>query len=406
VDNGYGTAIFTENPTFSSQNGFGHHIQSLNEDIHTKIFQSEFSPFGYVDSVNVAEGMKLIKEIISRPNRIRNLVNAGYTTYLQFVDPDPSFPHHGGRVLEHVSGYLNRGADPTLTVTNVLEPHNPYYDTPPGTNESRQKREMDALRAGDDNRVYLLTDERPPELVATAYDDWDGFFQAQELVYEEYASESDRLLRMWHDDHLDLFEDALVVVVGDHGQLFNAEGMVGHHTSLHPHGINVPLAVDPPSSWDTPKISLDTPVSTAGLGSTLSAVLSGDINSTGEFVKSVAERSREAGDAVLSCADGPVWSIPTLLNHERFDDDLIKQLAVRKVACVRDGFVDIYQSRWSEEMIEATSYEYSSEKRTVVKGRDTPPAPTKVSRWLSRTYDMEHEQRDTVDKRLEALGYV
>ncbi|GAA3867606.1 hypothetical protein GCM10022627_17860 [Haloarcula argentinensis] len=293
-----------------------------------------------------------------------------------------------------------------LTVTNVLDPHNPYHDTPPEMKESRPQPELEALRAGDDNRIYLLTSEDPPEGVSSIYDGWESFFHAQESIYEEYAQEADRLLQEWHNAQTNRFKEDLVVILGDHGQLFGAEEMVGHHTSLHPHGINVPLAIDPPHNWKTPTKAIDTPVSTAGVGCALMNVIAGEIETTKELVNNISYYSQDSNGAVIACADGPTWSIPALHEDDRFDDSLIDKLAVRKVAYIRDERVDIYRSPWDTETIESTSFTYTQDARNSVPERDTPPITDDAEEWLVQMYNPENEQRNTVDARLEALGYV
>jgi hypothetical protein len=404
--NGYQTAIFSENPTFSAQTGFGHHIDSAHDDIHRKLCLSDFSPFGYVDNVTLREGLSLAREILSRSNRGRNAVNAAYATYLEFLDSDGGYPHHGERVMSQLSSYLSERRGAILTVTNLLDPHDPYHDSPPVMGDRRDASELAALRAGDDFRDILVSESPPPDAVTGVFGGWDGLLNMQRQVYQEYAAEADRLLREWWESMSDQFSDALVVVLGDHGQLFGAEGMVGHLTSLHPHGINVPLAVDPPEEWDRTETVVETPVSAAGVGSAIADVVTGEVDSTGGFVESVAEHSQEVHGKVVACADGPTWSIPTLYDQEQYDDSVVDRLAVRKVACIGDEYVDIYQSRWDSAEVEASSYIYTADERSLVPEREIPVLREDVSEWLTRTYDPAEEQRDVVDERLKALGYA
>lgn len=405
-ENGYTTAIFSENGTFSSQTGFDHYIDFPDDDIHLKLYPSVFSTSQYVDEISVDDGVSLGMGILSHSNRLRNMINAGYATYRKLLNHDSSYPHHGERVFNHLESYLSQRTAPILTVTNVLDPHNPYHDTPPGMEESRPQRELEALRSGDDNRTYLLTTEDPPEAVSSVYNDWQQFYDAQERVYEEYAQEADRLLKEWHTTQTDRFKEDLIVILGDHGQLFGAEEMVGHHTSLHPHGINVPLAVDPPGEWKTPEQNIKTPVSIAGVGRALIDVVRDKIDTTNQLIKAISDHSQNSNGAILACADGPVWSIPQLYEDDRFDDTLIDRLAVRKAAYIYDEYVDIYQSPWDAETIESLSFTYTQDSRNSVPDRDTPPISGDVEEWLTQRYEHGNEQRAAVDTRLEALGYV
>lgn len=402
---GYETAIFSENPTFSSYTGFDRYVDAPHDDIHRKLLRSDFSPHRHIDSVSARSAFSLTKTILSTEYRTRNAVNTLYAAYLQYADRTGSYPHHGERLVSHLESYLADRSRPVLTVANVLEPHNPYLGTPPGMTDSRDPQELEALRAGSDNRTYLLTEEDPPGIVQSVFGGWDTLHMAQERVYEEYAAESDRLLSEWHDAQRDAFEDALVVVVGDHGQLFGAEGMVGHHTSLHPHGINVPLAVSPPADWQTVRRTVKEPVSIAGLGRTLMDVISGAVDTTDGFVKSLGSHSRETDDAVIVCADGPTWTMSSLYDANRYDNSRIDRLAVRRVALIRDGRVDVARSPWDETEIETTSYTYTTEDREQCSDRNSE-LPDDITAWLAERYDQENESRDAVESRLEALGYV
>lgn len=400
---GYETAIFSENPTFSTRTGFGNHVDAPHDDVDRKLLASDFSLHRHVDEVSFRGALSLAGTILATPNRTRNLVNTVSAAYYRYTDRERSYPHHGERLFSHLESYLARQRQPTVVVANVLEPHNPYLDTPPAVERSRDARELSALRAGD-NRRYLLTDDPPPEVVRSVYGDWDAFLDAQRRVYEEYAAESDRLLAEWRGSQPERFEDALVVVVGDHGQLFGAGGMVGHHTSLHPHGVVVPLAISPPSGWATGDRTVGRPVSLAGVGRALMDICTGAVTTTEELMESIAGYSRECDGAVVTCADGPTWSMASLYENDRYDSRLVDALAVRKVACARDDRVDVFTSPWDSGEITARSYEYTHDDRTERDGPD-PQVPEAAERWLRRRYDHVDEGRDAVDARLEALGY-
>jgi len=405
-ESGYKTALFSENPYFSSQTGFGNHINDTYDDIDKKPFQSDFSPFSFVDKVGLDEGLSLTKEILSRPNRIRNLVNTGYTAYREFSSYEPSYPHNGNRVISRLISYLSYQTEPTLIVTNILEPHNPYHGKPPNTVEKRPVMELEALQSGDDNRTYLLTREQPPEKVSSVYGDWETLHRAQKDVYEEYVREADKLLKKLKHEQTEWFEDGLVVIVGDHGQLFGAEGMVGHQTSLHPLGINVPLAIDPPKDWRSTERAINDPVSIAGLGSALTDVMRGKIDTTSGLTEAIFKYSHEEYESVISCADGPVWPVTSLQEEDRYDESLIDKLSVRKVARIDNDYVYIYESRWNESQISVKSYQYSQSDRNLIRDREAPPVPNKVENWLTEPRSPVNDKSMDRDARLEALGYI
>jgi arylsulfatase A-like enzyme len=108
----YQTAIFSENPTFSTGTGFYNGIDYADDSIHRKPFLSAFSPDSYVDSVNLDAALTHLQEIGRRPNKaanVRNLVY-GLTTELSAND-DVAYPHHGERVFDHLRRFASRNGD-------------------------------------------------------------------------------------------------------------------------------------------------------------------------------------------------------------------------------------------------------------------------------------------------------
>ncbi|MBB6646618.1 sulfatase-like hydrolase/transferase [Halobellus ruber] len=413
-ENGYATALFSENPQFSSATGFGECVDDSNDYIGTKLLRSEFVPVNHVDELSASAGLSLLRTILAQPHRLRNLVNTGYAAYRRFSDTEPTYPHHGRRVISHLESYLAEQTEPVLTVMNLLDPHNPYYGAPPGQESSRSPEEEAALRNLPSNLFYLFTDDPLPEDVRAVFGDWAGAFEAEAEIYREFSREADRLVERWRDDQPSVFEDSLVVVVGDHGQLFGTDGVAGHGLSLHPNGIHVPLIVDPPTEWDRSDRRVDAPVSIAGLGRALTDVVAGKIADTAAFVDAVNAYSRGPGGAVITCVDGPTIEVQ-LLAREEFDAELVDNHTVRKVACIYDEYVDVYECGWDDDTVAATSYEYAADHRTVRPDRETPPPPPEVAAWVRRSPKAEgddvawrtadEEQPAEVRARLENLGY-
>lgn len=414
-ENGYETALFSENPRFSSIAGFDGCVDVAHDFIDWNLFPSEFTPVTAIDELSVSEAVWLSREILLRPNRVSNLANTVYTAYRRFSDPQSKYPHHGERVISHLESYLSERSEPTLTVTNLLDPHNPYYGSPPSRPMSHSVEEDQALRDRQSNLLYLFTDEPIPEPIRDVFGDWETCFAVERDLYKQFSQEADRLVRRWHDDQPSRFGDDLIVVLGDHGQLFGAEGEVGHSTSLHPNGIHVPLAVDPPAGWDDPELTISDPVSIAGLGHALIDVVTGAVTSTSEFVAAITDHSRGPADAVLSCVDGPTAQIPPLYKTDRFDNDLVTERCVRKVACIFEDYIDIYQCHYNDDTVSAASYRYTDDSREPLPERDTPPVPNDIEEWVTRvpnSYDApshavepDDERPEAITERLKNLGY-
>jgi hypothetical protein len=414
-ENGYETALFSENPRFSSVTGFDDCVDAAYDYISWKLLPSEFTPILAADELSTRGAVRLFREIFSRPNSISNLVNTGYTAYRHLTDRRSEYPHHGERVISHLESYLSDRSDPKLTVTNVLDPHNPYWGSPPGLSLTHSQEEDEALRNRQSDFLYLLTDEPIPEKIRGVFGDWKRCFAVEERVYEEFCRYTDRLMKRWHDEQTSRFEEDLVVALGDHGQLFGAEGEVGHSISLHPHGIHVPLMLDPPAGWDASERTVSDPVSIAGVGRALMDVVTDDIASTAGFVDAITEYSRGPNDAVLACADGPTATVSRLYETDRFDDERISERCVRKIACVRDEYVDVYSCQWNQQDVTVRSYRYTEVDREPVPERDTPSLPSDIDAWITETPESyeasnhiaepEEDQPEAVTERLKDLGY-
>jgi hypothetical protein len=225
-------------------------------------------------------------------------------------------------------------------------------------------------------------------------------FARREEVYDAQIRYLDHLIEEWYEAIGDVLDDALVVVTGDHGQLFGAEGQLGHQTSLHPHGVHVPLLVDPPASWATPR-RVETPVTWTGLSHALGQVVDGTATSTDEFVDAVVEESRTDGRVVV-CVDGPTYDLTAL--REQYDEKAVETVCVRRVGFVERDSMTVYESGWTESTIRRRTYDLhdgSRELRDETTGV-TPAAP--FATWL-RDGGEDPTEVETSD-RLRQLGYL
>ncbi|WP_251344293.1 sulfatase-like hydrolase/transferase [Haloplanus halophilus] len=406
-DAGYRTALFSENPTFSARTGFHHGVDYVDDSIHRKPVRSAFSPDHHVDDVDVGAALTLLREVSRRPNRVANLANLAYglVTELSGVD-ETAFPHHGRRVIDHLDGFVARHADrPLFCLVNLLDTHNPHH-APPDAGAaalglSVPDDERRALAAANDDRRYLL--ERAPLPAATRdhFESWDAVFARRERIYDAQIRHLDHLIGGWLDGLPDRVRDeSLVVVTGDHGQLFGEEGGLGHQTSLHPHGIHVPLYVLPPASWETGR-GVDTPVSWLGLSRALDGVVDGRVRGTDAFVDAAVEGSRTDGRVVV-CADGPTWSVADL--RGRYDREAVDAVCVRKVGFVDDDAMTVYESRWAEPAVRRLRYDLADGSRTLREEADDATPPDRYAAWLRR--GGEAAVSAATSARLRRLGYL
>jgi hypothetical protein len=176
--------------------------------------------------------------------------------------------------------------------------------------------------------------------------------------------------------------------------MFGAENMIGHNTSLHPHGIAVPAFVLAPNHWgDTPKI--EDPVSMVGLAKSIKSVISGDITDIDEFVTTWTK------EPIRSTVDGPTWDISAL--QDAFGNEpKIKKLSVRKVGIVENDLQTVYTSYWGSSEIQTQTYRINSNSREIV-NQDPAKLDDHVRQWLLTNGDSTDISPSA---RLKALGYV
>jgi arylsulfatase A-like enzyme len=161
---GYRTGMFSENAMFGRATGFHSGIEFADDSIHGKPFPSAFSAEQYVDELTVANAATALRETVVRPPRTRNLLNLAYRAYKHLRPEAPtSHPHHGGRVLSHLSSFVGRNRNrPLFCVVNLLDTHNPHRATPEVVRDktgcSVSSEEAEAMETIG-NTEYLLRGE-------------------------------------------------------------------------------------------------------------------------------------------------------------------------------------------------------------------------------------------------------
>ena len=407
-ESSYQTALFSENPTFSTRLGFEHGIDFVDDFINSKIFVSDFSTEAIVDDVSFGEGIRVLREINSHPKRLRNIANSIYGPFSYFLDSDTEYPHHGEKVIKHVAEYARgNSSEKQFAFVNLLDPHNPHHAPPePGARALNIEVPVDerkALWAASDTKLYLLDDlDEPPVEARSHFDTWQSIFSREEEIYRSQVRYFDVLIEKWAEMMPDVvLENSLVIVTGDHGQLFGTEGMVGHHTSLHPHGVQVPLFVKTPESWSSTDVTDEQPVSWLGLSHTLGAVTRNDVTSGDEFTEHIVEASTTSSGVIVS-ADGPTWSVPEL--RKKYDSDQVDALAVRKIGMIQRDRMDVFESPWEDRTVTHTAFELHEDTRTELPDAEAPDLLEKHKRWLLDEPD--DEISGTVSTRLKKLGYL
>jgi arylsulfatase A-like enzyme len=138
--------------------------------------------------------------------------------------------------------------------------------------------------------------EIAPDLTDAELDYIRALYDSEIALSDEHIGRFLRRLR-----ELDLYDDSLIVITGDHGEEFLERSTIGHGNHLHAESIRVPLIVKPPG-WKQGRV-VRTPVSLIDVGRTVCA-LSGvewpiDTLGRGRTLPLLDAKSEE-GHAVIS----------------------------------------------------------------------------------------------------------
>ena len=413
--NGYTTALFSENPHFSRRVGFDQNVDFVDDWINFKRWASNFSAVNYISptSPSLREIPTVVKKIAGSNRPVTNLGNTVFGAWQYASDSEPKFPHQGMRILDHLELYVSSTDGPKLVTANLMDTHNPHYSPPErgveALNESFDAEQLESLVAASDNRFYMFTeDQRLPTDARDGFSSWEDVFRMRRSVYNTQIRYFDHLVKAWANTVSNsVLDNSLVIVTGDHGQLFGEEGRAGHHTSLHPHGVNVPLFVSLPARWASQKEKVDDVTSWIDLTRTVEDVMCGDIASGDEFVKRITEN----GEAIVT-VDGSGYDLVGLKADDRFETDLVDQiLATRKIGVIRDEHMIVYESKWESTELSKTEFELSSGQRTIRDISESTPGKEislSAQNWLTQRKKSKAFQRQVngpIAERLESLGY-
>jgi arylsulfatase A-like enzyme len=143
------------------------------------------------------------------------------------------------RVFDLSRGWWRKpGGRPRFLFVNLIDPHDPY--DPP-----REERELflpgvpreEFTRVDHDARTYHLS----PGVTAREREILNGLYDAEIAAMDRQIGDFLDWLREAGD-----LSEALVVIVSDHGERLGERGLVGHHVSMDPILLHVPLVIHYP----------------------------------------------------------------------------------------------------------------------------------------------------------------
>ena len=396
--------MFSENPFFSTLYGFDRVVDYADDQIDQKLRPSSFS------IANRKEDRKKgIRELIWRVlvgnSRAADISNSVYTLYraVQAKEENANVGshHHTRRVLNHLRSKISGTDGRLLSVTNLLETHNPHTVQEQAANSLNiefTKEERAELNEPTDDHMYVFGRESEP--VRDPFQSWNSLYEKKHDAYISSIAKLDsEIKRFVEQSPTDTLEDSLIILTSDHGELFGEEGMAGHQTSLHPAGTHVPLFVRFPNSWDPDMNHISTPTSWTELTDATCAVLSGEVDTASGFVDVL----KPDGQVVVA-VDGPNWRIEPL--KERFDSELVSSyLEQRKVATISNTKQVVYSSGWREQKVRKRIFELKTKTRTLLESNEDVQPPAEFRDWLIEQSG-ESRVAEDVSQRLENLGYT
>lgn len=246
---GYATGVFSSNPFLTQGSGLNRGFDhSHTSKLRPTLFEDAFDPSRYIRTREHERGLPKVAELLralAGPPRemAKNALNAAYYKYRTSrpTDDDASFdPSADDGAVESIAAFeswVDAVDRPFFGCLNFMEAHTPY--------RHRERflpawATIDDVRRLDQDRwKYLAGDleltERRKELFEALYE--------AELRYLD-----ERLESLWSALRArGLWEDTLLIVTSDHGELLGEHGLLFHDMNrLYEPLLHVPLLVKYP----------------------------------------------------------------------------------------------------------------------------------------------------------------
>lgn len=168
----------------------------------------------------------------------------------------PSDSHRADRVREIFLEQIETAGRPSFFFLNLVDPHAPYFPLPPFDTRFEGKN----ADYGRELAPILSRGEKPtPEMLRHFDSQYDGEVA---FVDQELQALFDALRRIGR------YDEALVIVVSDHGEILGEHGRAGHGGYPYEPLVHVPLIVKYPGNRDGGMI-VERRVSTLGVFATI-----------------------------------------------------------------------------------------------------------------------------------------
>ncbi|GAA0285787.1 sulfatase-like hydrolase/transferase [Halobacterium noricense] len=246
---GYDTGIFSSNPFLTQgsglDRGFAH---SHTSNLRVQLFDDGFDPTRYIRSREHEDGIakvrELSKEIWGTPqNLFKNILNAAYYKYRTITsNPNQSFdPSEDDGATESIQAFerwVQTAEGPFFGCLNFMEAHTPYRYRERFISSDTSLEEVSEV---DQDRWKYLSGEI--ELTDSVKSILLALYEAEIHYLDEQLTELWSFLR-----RTDRWENTLVVVTSDHGELLGEHNLLYHDINrLYEPLVHVPLLIKYPN---------------------------------------------------------------------------------------------------------------------------------------------------------------
>lgn len=227
AERGYRTALFSPNPYISSDTGLDRGFE------HAELITMSMSNFSNPDSVAVDTVRTALRRLRERPTtspaRLRSELAGSGNCLVE------------RRVKRWLDGQY-RGRNPFFAYVHVPSPHHPYrpiarfldsYTDEVGIGLEEAKRLGREVYTGSEGIKRRMANGL--DLSEEQLEGIEAIYDAEIRYADHTANEVIRAAQSASDRQL------VIVVVGDHGELFGEYGLIGHNLVLHDGVIRVPV---------------------------------------------------------------------------------------------------------------------------------------------------------------------
>lgn len=218
---GYDTALFSPAPQISSDTGLDRGFD------HYELISAEAENFLPGSGYSLDSWMSVVHHLISEPglNPIKSARDVDDVNYIQY------------RRFRRWIDQSRRSERPFFAYAHVWSPHSPYQPIRRHCEEFVGQTELDMKEAyRRAKQEYQNLTEKIANSETFSEKEWRAF----KWLYDAEIRYADEMLGRMVDLAESVSDNLVIVVTGDHGELFGEKGVISHKITLHDGAIKVP----------------------------------------------------------------------------------------------------------------------------------------------------------------------